>query len=293
MRILNYGSLNIDFVYQVDHIVKPGETISSQSLKKFAGGKGANQSVAMAKAGAEVWHAGKIGHDGQWLLDILVNNGIHTELVTSYDGPTGHAVIQVNQEGENSIVLFGGGNKMIDVVEVENNLKNFKPGEYIVLQNEINDVSGIIELAASYSLKICLNPAPFSRDVLSWPLDKIDILILNTSEGEGLAGIEGDIEEILSVLSKRYENCEIVLTDGKNGAYYCRGSFRIFVPSIEVKVVDTTAAGDTFLGYFLVSRASGATPLEAMQQATAAAAITVSRPGAIESIPEAAELALR
>ncbi len=138
MKILNYGSLNIDHVYKVPHIVRPGETISGGNIEQFAGGKGANQSVAMAKAGAEVWHAGKIGDDGLWLLDKLKSYGVKTDLIRTYQGATGHAVIQVTPEAENSIILYGGGNQNIKEDEIEDTLDRFKAGDYLVLQNEIN-----------------------------------------------------------------------------------------------------------------------------------------------------------
>jgi len=296
MKILNYGSLNIDHVYKVNHIVTPGETIGSDSLQFFAGGKGANQSIAIAKAGAEVWHAGKIGQDGAWLLDTLSGAGVHTELVNRYDGPTGHAVIQVNREGENSIILFGGGNKMITEEEIEAALFLFEEGDYLVLQNEINSVPQIIRKAHQHGMLIYLNPAPFSEEVKSWPLELVDTLIVNETEAAGLSGAataagNAAIEAIIRQLAAEYDSTDIVLTAGRQGAYFARAGQRpIHAPIVEAPVVDTTAAGDTFLGYYLAARLRGAEPAAAMQRASAAAAITVSRAGAMESIPVAAEL---
>ncbi|MFO7729356.1 MAG: ribokinase [Spirochaetia bacterium] len=297
MRILNYGSLNIDHVYKVSHIVRPGETIGSESLQFFAGGKGANQSVAIAKAGSNVWHAGKIGSDGRWLLNSLTEAGVQTDLVSEYEGPTGHAIIQVNREGENSIILFGGGNKLITDREIDATLSHFVAGDYVVLQNEINSVPQIISKAHQRGMRVYLNPAPFSEDVKSWPLELVDTLIVNESEAAGLAGLTTgsgspvDVEHILGRLSAEYPSTDIVLTAGKQGAYYARGAeTRLHVPIVDAPVVDTTAAGDTFLGYYLVARLSSADPLTAMQRATLAASITVSRAGAMESIPVATEL---
>lgn len=297
MKILNFGSLNIDHVYKVAHIVTPGETIGSEGLQFFAGGKGANQSVAIAKAGAEVWHAGKIGSDGIWLLDTLSAAGVQTDLVREYDGPTGHAIIQVNREGENSIILFGGGNRLITEREIDAALSSFESGDYLVLQNEINSGPEIIKKAHSRGMRIYLNPAPFSEEVKSWPLKLIDTLIVNESEAAGLADVTTasgrpvDIELILSRLAAELPFTDIVLTAGKQGAYFARGTDeRRYAPIVDSSVVDTTAAGDTFLGYYLVARLSGAVPLAAMQRAALAASITVSRAGAMESIPVAAEL---
>lgn len=296
MKILNYGSLNIDHVYKVDHIVTPGETIGSESLQFFAGGKGANQSVAIAKAGAEVWHAGKVGQDGRWLLETLSAAGVQTGLIQEYDGPTGHAIIQVNRAGENSIILFGGGNKLITAAEIETALSGLAEGDYLVLQNEINSVPDIIREAHRRGLRIYLNPAPFTEDVRSWPLELVDTLIVNETEAAGLSGAatasgQPVIGAILGQLAAHFSSTDIVLTAGRQGAYFARAAQEpIHVPIVEAPVVDTTAAGDTFLGYYLVARLHGAGPAAAMQRATTAASITVSRAGAMESIPIAEEV---
>lgn len=296
MKILNYGSLNIDHVYKVDHIVTPGETIGSESLHFFAGGKGANQSVAIAKAGADVWHAGKIGQDGRWLLDTLSAAGVRTALIQEYNGPTGHAIIQVNRAGENSIILFGGGNQLITEAEIQTALSGFAEGDYLVLQNEINSVPDIIREAHRRGVRIYLNPAPFTEDVRSWPLELVDTLIVNETEAAGLSGaatVSGQpaIEAIIGQLAEHYSSTDIVLTAGKQGAYFARAAQEpIHIPIMEAAVVDTTAAGDTFLGYYLVARLHGAEPAAAMQRATTAASITVSRAGAMESIPVAEEV---
>jgi len=296
MKILNYGSLNIDHVYKVDHIANPGETIGSDSLQFFAGGKGANQSVAIAKAGAEVWHAGKVGQDGAWLLETLSAAGVQTGLIQEYDGPTGHAIIQVNREGENSIILFGGGNKLITAAEIETALSGFAEGDYLVLQNEINSVPDIIREAHQRGMRIYLNPAPFTEDVKTWPLELVDTLIVNETEAAGLSGAatasgQPAIEAILQQLAELYSSTDIVLTAGRQGAYFARAAQEpIHVPIVEAPVVDTTAAGDTFLGYYLVARLHGAEPAAAMQRASSAASITVSRAGAMESIPVAEEV---
>jgi len=295
-KILNYGSINIDHVYKVDHIVAPGETLGSESLSFFAGGKGANQSVAIAKAGAEVYHAGKIGSDGTWLLDTLAEAGVDTDFVTVSDGHTGHAIIQVNREGENSIILYGGGNREILRVEIDAALEHFGNNDCLVLQNEINETPYIMKKAHSRGLRIYLNPAPFSEEVETWPLELVNTLIVNETEAAGLAGLsgpatgEGSLEAILDILADRYPGTDIVLTAGKHGAYFAREGRRDYVPIVESAVVDTTAAGDTFLGYYLVARNEGNGPREAMERAARAASITVSRHGAMESIPTAAEL---
>jgi len=290
MKILNYGSLNIDHVYKVPHIVRPGETISGSDVQQFAGGKGANQSVALAKASAEIWHAGKIGEEGCWLIDKLKNAGVNTELIRQYSGQTGHTIIQVTPEGENSIILCGGGNQNISENEIADTFSIFKRGDYLVLQNEINLIPLIIRTARTIGMKICLNPAPFHEDVKLWPLEMVDILVLNEIEAEELADIQGSFEKILDTLTVQYPDTDIIMTVGKLGAYYGRNNQREHVPITDAPVVDTTAAGDTFLGYYLASRIDNMDAREAMRRASQASSITVSRPGAMDSIPLVSEL---
>lgn len=128
MKVLNFGSLNLDLVYAMDHIVRGGETFSADRLDKFPGGKGLNQSVALAKAGAEVYHAGNIGADGGLLMDTLKNAGVHTEHVRVLEGSSGHAVIQVDRRGENAILLFTGANGCVTPEQIDNVLDHFPPG---------------------------------------------------------------------------------------------------------------------------------------------------------------------
>ena len=188
MKILNFGSLNIDLVYRVPHIVRPGETISSASFQTFAGGKGANQSAALARAGAPVYHAGKAGKDGAWLVKKLRGLGVDTRFTRVVNAPCGHAVIQVDDAGENAIFLFPGTNRQILRSEINQVLSRFSPGDMVLLQNEINDIPYIITAARRRKLLVCLNPAPMDKAVLKYPLQKVDILIVNETEGAGLAG---------------------------------------------------------------------------------------------------------
>ncbi|MGL1889991.1 MAG: ribokinase [Spirochaetaceae bacterium] len=290
MKILNYGSMNIDIVFTVSNIVRPGETISSSSMQQFAGGKGANQSVALAKAGSEVWHCGKIGEDGEWLMGKLNSFGVKTDLIRKYEGSTGQAIIQVTPKAENSIILFGGGNQNMKEVEILDTISHFESGDYLVLQNEINLVPKIIEEARNIGMKICLNPAPFDESINSWPLDMVDILIVNELEAEGLAGIKSSFTEVLNHLTEKFSDTDIIMTVGESGAYYGRNETREYVPITKTKAVDTTAAGDTFLGYYLASRTAGYEVRESMQRASKASSITVSRYGAMDSIPLVGEI---
>ncbi|MCR5732273.1 MAG: ribokinase [Sphaerochaetaceae bacterium] len=290
MKVLNYGSLNIDITFEVPHIVVEGETLASSGMRKGSGGKGANQSAALGKAGVEVFHAGKIGKDGEFLVKELESYGVDTELVSYYDGPSGQAIIQVDDEGRNSIILLGGGNREIKKEEVDSVLKNFSKGDYLVLQNEINNLEYIINKAYSIGMKILFNPAPFDPSILSLPLDKISILVVNEIEGQGLAGIKSDdYEKIITAIKEKHPNSEIILTVGEKGSYYLDKEL-IHEDALPVKVVDTTGAGDTFIGYFLASRIKGLDARESLKKATKASSIAVSRSGAMKAIPTEKEV---
>jgi ribokinase len=287
MKTFVYGSLNIDLVFSVDHIVSPGETISSLSLCKNAGGKGANQAAALAKAGMETWIAGKIGKDGIFLLELLESYGAHIELVVQYDGPSGQAIIQVDKNGQNSIVLFAGGNGLVNQYEIEKCLSFFEKGDLIVLQNEISNTALIMEKAKSSGLKVALNPSPWNEQAGKLPIDLADILFINEIEGAGLAGLENTIPvtEILERLCERYQKTEIILTAGPRGAYYGFGTMRAKGKIVDVPVVDTTGAGDCFSGYYLAAREHGLSIQDSLDIAGKAASITVSRKGAMQSMP--------
>ncbi len=285
MNVLNFGSLNIDFVYKVPHIVRPGETLSSSSLTINAGGKGANQSAALAKAGAHVFHAGKIGADGQWLLEKLNTFGVNTDFVTVSDGKTGNAIIQVSENGENAIVLFGGGNKEISRQDIKEVLGNFKRGDILLLQNEISNIPFIMETAAQAGLKIVFNPAPFEPAILTYPLDTVDIFVVNETEGSGLSGGENKPEKIIDILTGTYRGKDIILTLGKDGVRYGKDSLRASADIINVPVVDTTAAGDTFIGYYIAGLLQGKSTEEILKLSCIASSLTVSKPGAMDAIP--------
>lgn len=290
MRILNFGSLNIDLVYRVAHTVRPGETLSSSELSTHAGGKGANQSAALAKAGGEVFHAGKIGKDGKWLLERLREYGVNTDLVIVGDGKTGHAVIQVSDNGENAIVLFGGGNMEITDSDVESIMAHFNKGDYLLLQNEINNIPYIMETAGKKGMKIFFNPAPFDKNVLKYPLEEVDVFIVNETEGSGLSGGESDPERIMDILTSKYNGKDIILTLGKDGVLFGKDDFRASAGIIDMPVRDTTAAGDTFIGYYVAGFMQGTEVEELLKFSCAASSLTVSRPGAMDSIPAAEEV---
>lgn len=289
MRLLDFGSLNIDHVYRLERMVREGETMAAGDYHKNAGGKGLNQAIALRKAGAEVFMAGAVGQDGGFLVDFLAGQGVDTRHVRTIDAPTGHALIQVDREGRNSIIVYGGANRLITPEMADSILDNFAPGDYVLLQNEISPLDHILRSAHERGLRIIINPSPITQELLQAPLHLASWLILNETEGHELSG-QTQADAILDALITRYPGCLIVLTLGEAGSIYADSAKRVKQPAFTVPAVDTTAAGDTFTGYFLESVMKGETVERALIRASKASSITVSRPGAGQSIPFAWEV---
>jgi len=292
MKVLCFGSLNIDYVYLVPHFVSAGETLASKSLNVYSGGKGLNQSIALSKAGLEVYHAGAIGNDGLFLLEELKNSGVNTQYVKVLNEiKTGHAIIQKNDEGNNCILLYGGANQKISKSQIDETLKNFSEGDALVIQNEINELPYLVENAKKHGLKIVLNPSPMD-DTLLQLLTFTDYLILNEIEAAQFlkANSNEDPIKMIKELSKKIPSTKIVLTIGKEGSLYAYEETLLKQDAEKVIAVDTTAAGDTYTGYFLAGILSGETPEWSMKFATKASAISVTRNGAAPSIPERQEV---
>ena len=295
MKVLCFGSLNIDYTYKVDHFVKKGETLSSDALHVFGGGKGLNQSVALAKAGCEVYHAGAIGEDGLFLLDMLKSSGAKTDYVKILkDEKTGHAIIQNDRSGDNCILLYGGANQAMNKSQVDEVLSHFEKGDYIVLQNEINELTYIVEKAHERGMIIILNPSPMNEKILALPLEVVDYFILNEIEAAQILGEEkGEKESWESVAEKlldKFPKANIVLTMGGEGSLFKNKNESIRQQIYKVKAVDTTAAGDTFTGYFISGVLNHLPIKAAMDRASKASAIAVTRQGASPSIPIASEV---
>ena len=288
-RVLNFGSINVDHVYTVEHFVRPGETLSCQEYRQFAGGKGLNQSIALAQAGASVYHAGKVGVADSWLKTLLENKGVDTRFVETSNGPSGHAVIQVNSTGENAIVIVGGANQLMSESEVQRIVAGFGPDDYVLIQNEVNAVPQIIRSAKAKGLKIVFNPAPMNPQLLNYPLELVDILVVNETEACSLTG-EIKPAAIYETLNHQYPHMSIVLTMGHKGAWYYNSQARFHQSAEKVDVVDSTGAGDTFIGFFLAELIRTNDPKTALACASHAAAICVTRHGAADSIPSRSEL---
>ena len=284
MKVLNIGSMNLDLVYSVDHIVQPGETEASFALDTFLGGKGLNQSMALAKAGVEVYQGGMIGEDGQVFLDACKQYGVKADYIRTIPGKSGHAVIQRDKNAQNCILLYGGANQMLTEEYVDSVLADFGKDDILLLQNEVNQMPYIVDKAYEKGMQIALNPSPFNEKLDEVDMKKISIFLLNEVEGNQVTGLTAP-DEIIAEMLTRFPNAKIVLTLGKDGAVYADASQKHFQPIFKVKAVDTTAAGDTFTGYFLAGLLDGMPVPEILKMSAKASSIAVTRAGAVPSIP--------
>lgn len=283
-KILNLGSLNIDYVYEVENFVQPGQSISNKALYSFAGGKGLNQSIALSFAGAKVYHIGKIGVEGNFLIQILKKARVNTSMIEKSKDASGHAIIQINKNGENCIIIHGGTNKNISKNSINKALAKFAKGDFFLTQNETNLVPYAIEKAKQKGMKTVFNPAPVTSEVKNFPLNKVDIIILNETEAKELFGKIKDYKE-LHKIRQHYGFETILLTLGSKGAILCEENTFYHQKAHKVKVVDTTAAGDTFVGYFVAEKMNGKDSISAISTANTAASICVQTRGASNSIP--------
>ena len=284
MKIYNLGSLNIDFVYSVEHIVNPKETLSSSNLQKFAGGKGLNQSVALARAGSSVIHGGIIGTDGQFLKDALEKENVDVSNIKTLEKSTGHAIIQVDCSGQNSILLYSGTNFAVDREYVEQFLSDVDEDDILLLQNETSALDEAFKIANNKKMQIAFNPSPYSEKLKALPLHYVKWWFCNEVEANELFGTDDESKIANSFLSQ-FPNSNLVLTLGEQGSVFVNGSTTVKQAAYKVDAVDTTAAGDTFTGYFLSAVSQNKSIEDAMQIAAKASSITVSRKGASPSIP--------
>ncbi|ALM52635.1 ribokinase [Halomonas huangheensis] len=285
--LYNYGSINLDHVYRVPHLVRPGETLASHGYLVGLGGKGANQSLALARAGGQVAHWGHLNANDFWARALLAEAGVNVDGILETRGPSGHAIIQVDDQAENSILLFPGANHVCGRDELKNMLTQASAGDWLLLQNECSALADAIELAHDAGLKVAFNPAPMTDAVLKLPLESCDLLFVNQGEAAWLAGLPEDssAERLLDALNSKLPGCQLVLTLGGDGAWYqCNGQ-RHFQPANKVQAVDTTAAGDTFIGYYLAAVQEGCGIEDCLSLAAAAASLGVQQQGAADSIP--------
>ncbi len=296
MKIYNYGSINIDHIYQVPHLVAPGETLSSTAYQQVLGGKGANQSIALARAGADVSHIGRANVNDTWAVEQMVSSGVNCELVSLVEQPSGHAIIQVDAQAENSIVLFGGANQSFTKTDIEESLSKAAQDDWLLLQNECSNTAVAVKVAAEKGMKIAFNPSPMLADIESFPLDKIDLLIVNEIELSQLLTTSSAVDsentqtDLIELIQKRYPNMQVVITLGDKGAIWVSDNDQIKADALKVAVVDTTAAGDTFLGYLMAAIGRKDSKQAALKIACKASSIAVQSLGASSSIPSAAQV---
>ena len=284
MNVVNFGSLNIDHVYAVDHFCRAGETIHTKSYTQNAGGKGLNQSIAVSRSGQKVHHAGLLGPEGTRLAELLSGSGVDLRYLKHTDVPQGHAVIQVQPDGQNCIFLYGGSNQAVTPQEIDGVLMQLNAGDYLLLQNEIANLTYLLRAAARRGLRVVLNASPISDELLNADLSGVDWLVVNEIECAAMAGC-GDAQAGYETLKQRYPSLGILLTLGSEGSVSWKDGTEVRQCAYPVTAVDTTGAGDTFMGYFVGCLAQGMERQTAMQYASMASAISVTRPGAAASIP--------
>lgn len=291
-KLVNVGSLCIDLVYPVPSIVKAGETLASGARQVFPGGKGLNQSIAAARAGAEVKHYGAVGDDGDMLLEQLQQEGVDTAGVQRLSGPSGQAIIQVDAQGQNAIVISGGSNRALSNELIDEAVAELKPGDWVLLQNEVNDVGQIMAKAAATGANIAFNVAPPDERIFEYPIELLKLLVVNEPEAMALA-VQDTPQAAFSSLVASYPKTHVVLTRGKEGLLFYDADTRQQheLGTFKVTAVDETAAGDAFVGYLMAALVAGKTLPEAMPTASAAGALAVTAAGAAPSIPSAVAVA--
>ena len=289
MNVVNFGSLNLDHVYAVDHFCRAGETIHTAGYTQNAGGKGLNQSIAVARSGQTLCHAGMLGAGGEPLAQLLEGCGVDLRYLGRTETPQGHAIIQVQPDGQNCIFLYGGSNQAVTPEDIDAVLSHFAPGDYLLMQNELSNFTYLLRAAVGRGLRVVLNASPISGEVLAADLTGVDWLVVNEIECAAIAGCSTP-EEGYAALRARYPWLGILLTLGSEGSVSWKDGVEIRQCAYPVQAVDTTGAGDTFMGYFVGCLAQGMERKDAMQYAAMAASIAVTRPGAAPSIPMMAEV---
>jgi ribokinase len=285
MAIWNLGSINADMVYTLPHLPAPGETLAALDLQQFLGGKGANMSVAAARAGSHVCHIGAVGPDGTWAVDRLLEYGVNTRHVTQIDTPTGHAIIAVDRQAENQIILFPGANRAISSDQLGQALTQAESGDILVLQNETNMQPEAAKMGHDLGLRVCYAAAPFDAAAVQAVLPFLDLLFLNEVEAQQLQQATGKTPIELGV-------SDVIITLGAKGArhFSAETGNTQDIPAHAVTAVDTTGAGDTFTGYVLSGLDRSLSMPQAMALAARAAALMVTRPGTADVIPDLKEV---
>lgn len=284
MTIYNLGSINIDHIYRLEHLPRAGETLGSQRYGLGLGGKGANQSVAAARAGGKVIHLGAMSDADDWVIERLKTAGVDTSGIARISTEaTGHAIIMVEDGGENSIILHGGANRALSPEPLSASLAGIGAGDILLMQNETSLQSLAATQAHAAGAEVVYSAAPFAIDALRAVLPYVSILALNALEAEALfaeIGSELPVDGLL--ITRGSEGAEY--RDLKTGTVYEQAAFK-------VKAVDTTGAGDCFAGWFAAGLDRGEDIATALRNASAAAALQVTRQGAGDAMPDRVEVA--
>nr|WP_319248791.1 ribokinase [uncultured Celeribacter sp.] len=285
MAIYNFGSVNIDHFYALPHLPAPGETLSTTEHSVGLGGKGTNQSVAVAKAGAKVFHIGAIGHEEPWVQERIAGYGVDCRFLSRVEGGTGHAVIYVDASGENSIVIDPAANARQDKAVLAKALGQAGSDDILMLQNETTLQREAAELARAKGMRVIYSAAPFSIEAVQAVIGSVSLLVMNEVESAQLcAAMELELADIPVP--------ELLVTLGSRGAMWRSNTSGevIEVPAPKVQPVDTTAAGDTYIGYVAAGLDLGMPMRAAMEWAARAAALKVTRAGTADAIPTANEV---
>lgn len=283
-KLVNLGSLCVDNVYHVQNIARAGETVTSLGHEIHPGGKGLNQSLAAARAGAEVVHVGCVGADGGSLVDVLSGSGVDVSYIRTLESPSGAAVIQVDPQGQNAIFITGGANRLVSPDQVDTAISLLESDDWLLLQNEINDLNYVLEAAKAHGANTAFNVAPADGRESGYSYSAVSLLILNEIEASALAGTDDHMEAFTSLRSK-YPTTQIILTLGRDGLIYGLGNKTLEIPAFGVDVIDETAAGDAFIGFYMAAILRSESTYNSLREASAAGALAVTRTGAATSIP--------
>lgn len=278
MTVFNLGSINIDLVYMVPHFPAPGETLTTLDYQRMLGGKGTNQSIALARAGGTVVHIGATHAEDGWIRGEMHAAGVDISALQTSDTATGHAVVSVSRDGENQILLWPGANHAIDMGEAIATLDRAKAGDWALLQNETCGADAFVAAARAHGLKIAYSAAPFDAEVTARLLPHTDLLVVNEVEAAALT-------EMLGRPAATAGLPHLVITKGRDGADYYGADGTLHQPAFEVSPLDTTGAGDCFFGYLLAGIAEGGDMAASLRLASAAAALQVTHHGAAAAIP--------
>lgn len=285
MTVFNLGSVNADHFYRLPHLPRPGETLAVLSYGSGLGGKGANQSVALARAGVAVRHIGAVGADGGWMAQRLSGAGVDCRHLRELPGASGHAIIEIDAAGENAILIHPGVNRALTPALAEEALTEAQPGDWLVLQNETSAQAEAAGIAAGRGMKIVYSAAPFEAEAVRAVLEHVSVLILNEVEAAQLS-------EAFGLPLMELPVPVLVVTLGGRGALWhdLEAQTTLRAPAFAVTPVDTTGAGDTFAGYLVAGLSQGLSPQAALRLASGAAALKVTRAGTADAIPARAEV---